>query len=119
MPSRWFANKSMCLILLAVVCPLYAQVNTGELRLRVTDSAGFGLKASVTLSSGASQYRNVFDTSAAGDVDVKALPYGIYMVRAEKPGFAPHTGTVEVRSLVPTVHAIMLAVASVATSVDV
>ena len=98
MTSRRLAGGLIWLLLLLVVRPLMAQVRTGELRLRVTDSAGLGLKASVTVSSGASQYRNVFDTSAAGEVDVKALPYGIYLVSAEKTGFAVNSGTVEVRS---------------------
>jgi len=119
MTSRRLAGGLIWLLLLLVVRPLMAQVRTGELRLRVTDSAGLGLKASVTVSSGASQYRNVFDTSAAGEVDVKALPYGIYLVSAEKTGFAVNSGTVEVRSSSPTTRTIMLAVASVATSVDV
>ncbi len=50
---RIFA-KSLSLILLAAAWPTLAQVNTGELRLTVTDPAGLGLKASVTVSSAAS-----------------------------------------------------------------
>ena len=119
MRTLWFRNITLWLAVLGAALPLTAQVNTGELRLRVTDSVGLGLKASVTVSGGASKYRNVFDTSAAGEIDVKALPYGIYLVRAEKAGFAAHAETVEVRSSLPASRVIALAVASVTTSVEV
>ena len=119
MRFREFSKTSLWLAVLWAAVPLCAQVNTGELRLRVTDSAGLGLKASVTVSSGSSQYRNALDTSAAGDVDLKALPYGIYLVRAEKAGFAARTETVEVRSSLPAERVIALVVATVATSVEV
>ena len=37
------------LVLLLLVAPLFAQSNTGELRLKVTDPAGLGIKSSVVL----------------------------------------------------------------------
>ena len=40
-----------CLILLLWAIPLCAQSNSGELRLRVTDPAGLGVKSSVQLVS--------------------------------------------------------------------
>ena len=112
-------NSTLWLSVLGAGAPLWAQGNTGELRLRVTDSAGLGLKAQVTVSSGSGQLRKALDSSAAGEVDWKALPYGIYLVRAEKPGFAAQTETVEVRSSLPVERVIALMVASVATSVEV
>jgi hypothetical protein len=98
---------------------LLAQVNTGELRLRVTDTAGLGVKASVTVSSEASQYRSAFVASDAGEVDVKALAYGIYLVRVEEPGYAAAAETVEVRSALPVERAMKLGLAPVKTSVQV
>jgi len=94
-------------------------VNTGELFLRVTDPAGLGLKASIALSGGSNHYQNEFTTSDAGEVDIKTLAYGIYLVRAENPGFVTTTETVEVRSALPVEQAIHLAVAPVKTSVQV
>jgi len=119
MTSPRLASGFIGVLWLCTASPAMGQVHTGDLRLRVTDSAGLGLKASVTVASGASQYHNVFETSAAGEVDVKSLPYGIYLVSAEKAGFAPNAGTVEVRTSSPTMHTLKLVVAAVATSVDV
>ncbi len=107
------------IVLFASALPLAAQVNTGELRLQVTDPQGLALKASVTISSEANQYRNQFLASDAGEIDVKSLPYGIYLVRAEKPGFAPATENVEVRSALPAQRSLKLTLATVTTSVQV
>ena len=116
---RSLLAKSIPLLVLAVAWPMLAQVNTGELRLKVTDPGGLGLKASVTVSSEANQYSNTFTTSDAGQVALKALAYGIYLVRAESQGFTATTETLEVRSALPAEHTIKLALAPVNTSVQV
>jgi hypothetical protein len=85
----------------------------------VIDPAALGLKASVTVSSEANQYRSAFTTSDAGEIDVKTLAYGVYLVRVANPGFAVTTETVEVRSALPIERTIQLAVAQVKTSVQV
>jgi outer membrane cobalamin receptor len=107
------------LVLLGTACSVLAQVNTGELRLRVTDPTGLGLKVSVAVSSEANQYRSTFTTDSGGDVDIKKLAYGIYLVRAEKSGFTTVTEKVDVRSAIPVAQSITLAVAPVTTSIDV
>ena len=119
MPSPSFLNRLVAPVLLGFALPVFAQVNTGEIYLRVTDPAGLGLKASVTVSSEGDRYRNAFTTSDAGEVDIKTLAYGIYLVRAENPGFAVTMETVEVRSALPIERTIQLAVAPVKTSVQV
>ena len=116
---RGFLNRSIWLLVLAGATSLHAQVNTGELRLRVTDSAGLGLKALVTVASEASRYRTAFVATTAGDVDAKALPYGIYLVHAEMDGFAGKSALVDVRSTLPVELTIALEVATVNTSVSV
>ncbi|WP_353071476.1 TonB-dependent receptor [Tunturiibacter gelidoferens] len=98
---------------------LLAQVNTGELRLKVTDPGGLGLSASITISSNSSQYLNSLTTSKSGEVDIETLPYGIYLLRAESLGFTATTETVEIRSALPSEHTIKLTVAPVKTSVQV
>jgi hypothetical protein len=111
--------KWISLAVLGTAYTALAQVNTGELRLRVTDPAGLGLKASVTLSSEGNQYRDTFTTGTGGELDVKTLAYGLYQFHAEKQGFSPTTLMIEVRSAIPVDQTIRLAVASVSTSVDV
>ncbi len=94
-------------------------MNTGELRLRVTDAGGLGLKVSVAVSSDANQYRSTFTTDTLGEVDIKKLAYGIYLVRANQPGFTGITETIDIRSAIPIAQSITLAVAPVTTSIDV
>ena len=98
---------------------MFSQSNTGELRLTVTDPSGLGVKGSVELVSEANQYRNVLSTDDKGYVDFERLPYGIYQVRIEAPGFAKVSEAVEIRSALPVDRAIRLKVASVSESVNV
>jgi TonB-dependent Receptor Plug Domain len=114
-----FSMRAITILLLAVGWPLLAQVNTGELRMRVTDPAGLSLKALITVSSDADQYRNQFATDDGGLVDIQGLAYGIYLVNAEKQGFAPTMESVEVRSAIPVEHTIKLTIPLVATVVTV
>lgn len=96
-----------------------AQVNTGELRLKVTDGVGSGINASVTVSNEANQYRSTFTTDSSGERDVKTLTYGVYLIRVEKQGFTAITEKVDVRSAIPVAQSIVLSVAPVTTSVEV
>ena len=118
MPIRSLSTRLVWLTVLAA-WPAFAQVNIGELRLKVTDPAGLGLKAEIRVSSEANQYRAELTTSDSGDADVKRLAYGIYLVHIEKDGFTAATKTFEVRSAIPVEQSIRLAVATVQTSVDV
>ncbi len=116
---RLFFTKLISLSVLWLAFPLLAQVNTGELRLRVTDQSGLGLEASVTISSEMNQYRTAFTTTNAGEVDIRKLTYGIYLIHAEKTGFTAATEEFEIRSAVPVEHTLKLTVAPVSASVNV
>jgi outer membrane cobalamin receptor len=105
--------------LLLLALPLLAQSNSGELRLRVTDPAGLSVKTAVELVSEASEYRNRFFTDDAGAVVAKRLPFGVYRMRVQQPGFAEYSASVEVRSVIPVEHSIRLSLPSVTTSVTV
>ncbi|MGC2137601.1 MAG: carboxypeptidase-like regulatory domain-containing protein, partial [Candidatus Sulfotelmatobacter sp.] len=65
-----------------------AQSNTGELRLKITDPDGLALKTAVELVSQGNEYRHTFTTDDQGDLDAKRLPYGIYQLQIQLPGFA-------------------------------
>lgn len=114
-----FSMKLTWLLVLGAALSLHGQVNTGELRLRVTDPAGSGLKASIAVSNEANDYSSAFISSSDGEVDVKELRYGIYVVRAEKEGFAPFSENVDIRSAIPLSQSIRLFVAPVTTSIEV
>ena len=104
---RWMKKLLFVLCLLSAV-QLLAQVNTGELRLRVTDPAGLGVKASVLIQSEGTQYRSTLETTAQGSLDVQRLPYGIYQVQIEQPGFAPVSDSVVIHSQFPLEETIRL-----------
>ena len=96
-----------------------AQANNGELRLKVTDPAGLAAKATVVLSSRANEYRHTFTTDSDGAVTAKPLPFGIYQITIQAPGFADASDTVEIRSALPAERTIQLKLAPVASSVSV
>jgi hypothetical protein len=98
---------------------MLAQSNTGELRLTVADPSGLGLKSSVELVSEANQYRSTFSTDDQGNLDAKRLPYGIYEVQIQAPGFAQLREPLEIRSALPLDHTIRLSLASVSESLNV
>ena len=99
--------------------PLFAQSNTGELRLKVTDPHGLGVKSTVELDCEANQYHNAFATDDSGSLIAKRLSFGLYRVQIEQPGFAPISVPIEIRSAVPVEYSIKLVIAAVATSVTV
>ena len=98
---------------------LFAQSNTGELRLTITDPAGLRLKSTVSLTSPANQYRNTLTTDDKGYLDVPRLPYGIYQVQIQAPNFAQVAESVEIRSALPLDRTILLKVAPASESVNV
>ena len=101
------------------VLPLLAQSNTGELRLKVTDPAGLGAKSSVEIVSGANHYRQSLLTDDAGNLAMKRLPFGVYLLEVRHAGFATFSASVEIRSAAPTSQVVQLSVAPVKTSIEV
>jgi hypothetical protein len=104
------------LLFVGVLC---AQSNSGELRLKVTDPSGAGVKAAVKIVSEANQYRNTLATDTQGYLDVQRLPFGLYQLEINQPGFAEVSQTVEIRSSIPTDYTIQFKIASVNQSVNV
>ena len=109
------------LIALFLFCalPLFCQSNRGELRLRVTDPAGRGVKTAIHILSEANQYRNILQTDEQGNLDVQRLPYGHYQLEVEQPGFAPASEELAIRSSLPTRYLIEFKLATVNQSVTV
>jgi len=89
--SRW-------LFVLLCAPALFAQSNTGELHLRVTDPAGLGLKSLVELVSEANHYQQSFLTDVSGTLVVKRLPFGRYIwVSGKRTLLLPHNRSKFVR----------------------
>jgi hypothetical protein len=113
-----FLRRLAALFFLWVV-PLLGQSNSGELRVKVTDPSGLGVRAILHITSEANQYRSVLTTSDQGLLNVQRLPYGIYQVEVEQAGFATVSETVEIRSSLPKEYKIQLKLSSVNQSVTV
>ncbi len=107
------------LIVLLCALPLFAQSKTGEMRLRVTDPAGLGLKSSVDLVSESNQFRQTFHTDETGALDAQRLPFGVYRLEVRREGFGTVSQSLEIRSVIPRELNIKLSVAGVNTSVNV
>ncbi|HUJ21580.1 MAG TPA: carboxypeptidase-like regulatory domain-containing protein, partial [Bryobacteraceae bacterium] len=115
MLRRWLAFSSFLLIAFG----LYGQTDTGELRITVTDATQRAIQTNVVLVSEANQYRRTFQTDATGHLSVNRLPFGVYRVALDHPGFVSYSGLVEVQSALPKVLTLVLTVAPIATTVTV
>jgi hypothetical protein len=99
--------------------PTVCQTNSGELQLKVTDPSGLGVKATVQIVSEANQYRNTLVTTDQGSLNVQRLPFGIYLLEIEQPGFAAASESVDIRSSIPTEYTVQLKLSLVKESVTV
>jgi hypothetical protein len=106
-------------VFLLCAIPTFAQSNSGELRLKVTDPSGLGVRTSVQIVSEANQYRNTLTTNDQGALDVQRLPFGLYQLVIHPSGFAPVSESVEIRSLIPTEYTLQLKVSPVKESMTV
>jgi outer membrane cobalamin receptor len=112
---RWLLHIGTLLISL----PLFAQSNAGELRLRVADPHGLGVKASITLSSEVTQFHRSLQSDDAGSVAIRNLPFGPYRLSVECEGFSAFVGIIEIRSALPTEYLVKLSIAAISSAVEV
>lgn len=111
--------KRLAVVFFFCAVPLLGQSNSGELRLKVTDPSGLGVKAAVQIVSEANQYRNTLTTTDQGGVTLQHLPYGIYRVEVRRSGFSVASASVEIRSSIPAVYNVQLKLPAVTQSVIV
>jgi hypothetical protein len=111
--------KRFLALFLLYALPLFCQSNSGELRLKVTDPSGLGLKATIRINSEGNQYQRTLTTGDQGDLAIQRLPYGIYKVEIEEAGFAEMSDSVEIRSSLPLEYKIQLKLPVVNQSVTV
>lgn len=96
-----------------------AQSNVGELRFKVTDPSGSAVKSSIQLVCDANQFRESYATDNSGSATARRLPFGVYQIDVQHPGFAAFHDVVEIRSAAPEEFRISLSLESVNTSVTV
>ena len=106
-------------VLLLCTMPLFSQSSSGELRLRVIDPDGLGVRTTVQIVCQANRYRNLLTTSDQGRLDVQRLPYGIYQLEIRQSGFAVTSESIDIHSAIPTEYTVRLGLPSVPQSVTV
>jgi TonB-dependent Receptor Plug Domain len=116
--DRFQWRRFVALVFL-VSSPLLSQSNRGELHITVTAPSGRGIRASVKIVSNANGYRNSLETSNQGILVVQRLPFGIYELEVDQPGFAHRAQSVEIRSSLPTDCKVLLNLPTVNQSVTV
>ena len=89
---------------------LFAQSNTGELRIKVADPSGLAVRTTIQIVSQANQYQRVLSTDDQGALILQRLPYGVYQVEINQPGFARLSQSVDIHSAIPTNYVIRLKV---------
>jgi hypothetical protein len=104
---------------LFLLIALYGERRTGELRLAVADSTGAGIEAAGSLLSQALQINQTFSTDNQGRYIARNLPFGLYRLNIDRPGFAPFSTLLEVRSEVPLDYSVTLRIAPIETALIV
>ena len=117
--KRWLAILAVLTASAVLPAALHAQSNTGELRLKILDPQGLAAKVSVEIRCDANQYLNAFESDDSGDVRAKRLPYGVYEIRIQHPGFAAVSDSVEIKSALPSEHTVNLVLETAASSIEV
>ena len=82
--------KKLITLFLLVALRATAQVNYGELRLKIADPSGAGIQASVELTCAGNGYDETFTSDPSGTLAVQTMPYGVYQIQIKKPGFASY-----------------------------
>ena len=113
------AIKLLSLLAIGMAWSVLAQVNTGELRVIVTDAAGPAAHVAVTVSSEGTHYRNTLTTNSSGAIDCKELPFGMYSAQVDRPGFAPASISADIHSAIPVQRSLHLGLAPITTVVKV
>src|SRR5215470_12401312 len=108
-----------CVLSLLVGRSTNAQRTRGELRIEVLDPQGAAVPAQAELVSDVNQFHATFHVGMDGRFAVQDLAFGVYRLSLNAQGFAPWSGLLEVRSEVPVRVSVSLALASVATQVQV
>jgi TonB-dependent receptor-like protein/carboxypeptidase family protein len=107
------------LLALVVAAGQFGQVNTGELRITVTDPTGAALPGPVEVVSLAKEVHQKLDTDSAGLVVVRRLPFGSYRIGVSRTGFADASQLVDVRSALPTELRVTMSLSPVQTQTTV
>lgn len=102
-----------------IAIPVLAQFEKGSLRVTVTDPANLPLPSSLTLASDASRTHREASTGGNGQFTFEHLPFGVYRLTVNHPGFAPVNTLIQVHSAIPLDFKAQMQLQRTSTEVDV
>lgn len=108
---------AIALIFFPSALPVLGQIRIGELRLTVKDKTGQLVEASGILVSQENHLRRDFRVGSSGTCIVKDLPFGVYQLSLDSPGFAKYATFLQIRSQLPLHHSATLSLAAVETEI--
>lgn len=114
-----FARIISWAVTVAFLPPLWGQLETGEIRLAVTDPSGLPLPCSGIVASDASHTERTFTTDDRGRFTLARLPFGLYRLTLHHSGFQDYAATVEVRSALPRAVKAQMKIETVSAEVNV
>ncbi len=107
------------LLSLGTSATLLAQGYTGELHLAVVDPHGSPIFASLAVVSESEHVDRNLSTDHDGRADLKVLPFGFYRITARNGSLLVDSEVLEIRSALPLVRRLQLAIVPQSTSVQV
>ena len=123
LPSRscWPSLGQVCLWvwLMSVSTLLHGQARQGEIHLQVRDSNGHAMSASGVIRSDMNRLQRSVEVSGQGALSLRDLPFGIYRLVLNAPGFAEYSELLEVHSAIPVVCVAVLKVQGEFTQIPV
>src|SRR3954453_21976539 len=106
-------------LIFLLACRMYAQSQTGELRISVIDQTGAPVQAVAEVLGDSTSPRQSVTVHSDGTYAFRNLPFGVYRLSVTRSGFATASERVEVRSAVPLLREIRLGVEAVETTVSI
>jgi len=113
------ALKSLIIIAVSVAALAFGQTSEGSLHLLVTDTSGHTVESAIHLTCQSNQFDKTLTTNSEGTLTLSRLPYGIYSISIQRPGFAEISQSVEIRSSATTSLSLQLELAPLTESVTV
>jgi hypothetical protein len=112
-------NRLLLIAMLACASVALAQRISGELRLRVADPTGAGLRAAGTIVGQATGVDRTFETDEEGSFIIRALPPGRYELTIRREGFSVKVISIDIQSQIPIEQRVSLEVTPISTVVEV
>ncbi len=117
--SKGFSYLCLSVFICGFIQAVLAYRLEGEISLLVRDPTGAPLIAHVKLSSRLSTFAAESDADDGGRWRARHLPFGPYLLQVSHAGFADYSGSIEIRSEIPQVREITLALEKMETAIQV